>query len=59
MKRQTIVWTIKSRFLASLGMTNLLAPALVVLAMGTGGAPPIKAQVTPQRLVDAAKEPQN
>src|SRR5260370_12773460 len=59
MKRQTILCTIKSRFLASLGMRNLIASALVVSTMGTGGAPLIKAQVTGQRLLDSAKEPQN
>src|SRR5260370_6428219 len=40
-------------------MTNLIASALVVLTMGTGGAPSIKAQVTAQRLLELAKEPQN
>src|SRR5260370_541673 len=44
---------------ASLGMTHLLVSALVFLAMVTGAARSLNAQVTQQRLVDSAKEPQN
>src|ERR1700687_3447844 len=52
-------WTVKSRFLASLGMTHLPVSAPVFLALVSGAAPSGRAQVTPQRLLDSAKEPQN
>ncbi len=72
-----MLWTVKSRFLASLGMTHqlgmthllgmtylfgmthLLVAALVFLVLLSGAAPSLNAQVTAQRLVDSAKEPQN
>src|SRR5260370_1538159 len=50
---------IEERFRASLGMTHLLVSALVFLALVSGAEPSLNAQVTPQRLVDSAKEPQN
>src|SRR6202171_1056471 len=56
---QTMPGTVKSRFLASLGMTHLPVSALVFLALVSGAASSLKAQVTPQRLLDSAKEPQN
>src|SRR5229473_2846598 len=77
MRRETMLWTVKSRFLASLGMTHqlgmthllgmtylfgmthLLVAALVFLVLLSGAAPSLNAQVTAQRLVDSAKEPQN
>src|SRR5713226_9616036 len=59
MKSQTMPWTIKSGFLASLGMTNRIVSTVVFLTMVTGAAPSISAQVTPQRLLDSSKEPQN
>src|SRR6202140_4242124 len=59
MKRQTMPWTVKSRFLASLGMTHLPVSALIFLALVSGAASSLKAQVTPQRLLDSAKEQQN
>src|SRR5713101_371570 len=60
-------WRIKRRFLltgsessiASLGMTVLGVVALTLCALGTCFLPSANAQVTPQRLVDSAKEPQN
>jgi len=70
MKRKAILPNNKSRFLApqirsersrraSLGMTRLIALALVFVAMGVGGAPLLEAQVTAQRLLESGKEPQN
>src|SRR6266852_8607368 len=59
MKNSRIPWTTKSRFLGSLGMTHLLVPAVVFLALASGAAPSIRAQVTAQQLVDSGKEPQN
>src|ERR1700687_2328162 len=59
MKRQTMDGTAKSRFLASFGMTHLPVSALVFMALVSGAASSLKAQVTPQRLLDSAKEPQN
>jgi len=59
MKLRTMPWAVKSRFLASLGMTSLQFPVMVFLAMASGAAPSLRAQVTPQRLLDSAKEPQN
>src|SRR5260370_17224142 len=41
------------------GMTHLLVAALVFLVLLSGAAPSLNAQVTAQRLVDSAKEPQN
>ncbi len=60
-------WRIKRRFLltrseswiASRGMTALGVAALTLCAIGTCFLPSANAQVTPQRLVDSAKEPQN
>src|SRR5260370_32603190 len=59
MKLRTMPWAVKSRFLASLGMTSLQFPVMVFLAMASGAAPSLRAQVTPQRLLDSGKEPQN
>src|SRR5260370_23192310 len=59
MKRQTMNGAIKERLRASLGMTHLLVSALVFVALVSGAEPSLHAQVTPQRLVDSAKEPQN
>src|SRR5712692_6784404 len=60
-------WRIKRRFLltgsessiASRGMTVLGVVALTLCALGTSLLPSANAQVTPQRLLDSAKEPQN
>src|SRR6266567_2767976 len=60
-------WRIKRRFLptgseswiASRGMTALGVVALTLCALGTCFLPSANAQVTQQRLVDSAKEPQN
>ncbi|HXN94809.1 MAG TPA: PQQ-dependent dehydrogenase, methanol/ethanol family [Candidatus Acidoferrales bacterium] len=40
-------------------MAHLLVSALVFLVLVGGAAPLLNAQVTPQRLLDSAKEPQN
>jgi alcohol dehydrogenase (cytochrome c) len=49
----------KKRRPASLGMTAGMGATVVLLAIATGGAPSVRAQVTAQRLLDSAKEPQN
>src|ERR1700740_3718002 len=59
MRRKSLNVPIEAGFLASPGMTSLLIPALAFLAIGTGAAPSVRAQVTAQRLLDSAKEPQN
>src|SRR5712664_878920 len=70
MKRETMNAAIEERFLApqlrperknraSLGMTGPLFAALVFLGLLSGVATSLHAQVTAQRLVDSAKEPQN
>src|SRR5258708_27457055 len=60
MKRLTMPGTRKSRFLASLGMTNLKVSMLVFLTVAAAGAAPsIRAQGTAPRLVDSGEEPQN
>src|SRR5467141_236800 len=48
-----------AEFLASPGMTIRIGATLVLLAIATWAAPSLNAQVTPQRLLDSAKEPQN
>jgi alcohol dehydrogenase (cytochrome c) len=48
-----------AEFLASLGMTAGIGATFVFLAIATWAAPSGRAQVTPQRLLDSAKEPQN
>jgi len=59
MKRETIRRKAKSRFLAALGMTVVVRPALLSLAISASFALNINAQVTSQRLLESAKEPQN
>src|SRR5260370_39637761 len=70
MMRRTMGATVKSRssaqkprgeeaVLASIGMTRPLFAALVFLGLLSGVATSLHAQVTPQRLVDLAQEPQN
>src|ERR1700682_4720757 len=59
MKRESMNRAIEERFLASLGMAVGIGATLVLLAIATWAAPWLKAQVTPQRLLDSAKEPQN
>src|SRR5260370_24398372 len=44
---------------ASLGMTHPLFAAVAFFALLGGATTSLHAQVTPQRLVDSAKEPQN
>src|SRR5437667_11359417 len=59
MKRESMNRAIEERFLASLGMTVGIGATFVLLAIVTWAAPSGRAQVTPQRLLDSAKEPQN
>ncbi len=70
MKRLTKPSTTKSRFLASqtylerkerssLGITERVGATFVLLTVATCIAPSARAQVTPQRLLDSAKDPQN
>jgi len=59
MNSDSMVRSYKTRFLAAFGMTNLLSAMLVLFALATGAAPSVSAQVTAQRLLDSAKEPQN
>ncbi len=49
----------KSRFLAALGMTRVLSVMMVLSAIAAYFVPSATAQVTAQRLLDSAKEPQN
>lgn len=46
-------------FVASLGMTGAIGPAFVLFAALVCPAVPARGQVTPQRLLDSAREPQN
>ena len=70
MKRLTKPCTTRSRFLApqthperkaraSLGMTEGISATFVLLTVAMCIAPSARAQVTPQRLLDSAKDPQN
>ena len=61
MKRERVVSQAKSRFLDSLGMTILGRAAAVFLiwVICCGLSSIVSAQVTAQRLLDTAKEPQN
>jgi alcohol dehydrogenase (cytochrome c) len=59
MKSQTMPWKVKSRFLASLGMTSAKRLALFAFAISVFWATNVSAQVTAQRLLDSGKEPQN
>src|SRR5712692_2123494 len=59
MRSQTMPWTIKSRFLASLGMTVVMRLAFLAFATSVCFALNVSAQVTPRRLLESAKEPQN
>src|SRR5260370_40710842 len=70
MKRLTKPSTTKSRFLApqthlerkersSLGITERVGAAFVLLTVATCISPSARAHVTPQRLLDSAKDPQN
>ena len=59
MKHESMNRAIEERFLASLGMTVGIGATFVLLAIVTWVAPSGRAQVTPQRLLDSAKEPQN
>jgi alcohol dehydrogenase (cytochrome c) len=71
MKLQTMSWGAESTFLASLGMTFTrglarggsaafgAGTALAIFVSWIFSAPSISAQVTAQRLLDSAKEPQN
>jgi alcohol dehydrogenase (cytochrome c) len=49
----------KGRFLAALGMTHLVSATLMLFAIAAYFVPSASAQVTAQRLLDSAKEPQN
>ena len=59
MRRQLAERNGRNRSLASLGMTAAGGRILAMLVAATWFAPLTAAQVTPQRLLDAAKEPQN
>src|ERR1700674_3344157 len=59
MKRESMNRAIEERFLASLGMTVGTGATFVLLTIAACAAPSVGAQVTPQRLLDSAKEPQN
>src|SRR6202140_1154169 len=59
MKRESMNRAIEERFLASLGMTVGTGATFVFLTIAACAAPSVGAQVTPQRLLDSAKEPQN
>src|ERR1700694_1820487 len=59
MKRESMNRAIEERFLASLGMTVCTGATFVLLTIAACAAPSVGAQVTPQRLLDSAKEPQN
>src|SRR6266571_5622448 len=59
MKRESMNRAIQERFLASLGMTVGIGATFVLLTIAACAAPSAGAQVTPQRLLDSAKEPQN
>src|SRR5690349_7754708 len=57
MNSERAVFQRKSRFLTSLGMT--MARSLICVSFAVCILPASRAQVTPQRLLDSAKEPQN
>src|SRR5882672_315087 len=67
MKRELMNGAIEERFFpkspapsgASLGIMAVMRVALLAFASSVSFAPGASAQVTPQRLLDAAKEPQN
>src|SRR6266403_3800658 len=59
MKRESMNRAVEKRSLASLGMTVGMGAAFVLLTIAACAAPSGRAQVTPQRLLDSAKEPQN
>jgi len=59
MKRESMNKAIEERFLAWLGMTVGIGAAFVLLTIAACVVPSARAQVTPQRLQDSAKEPQN
>src|SRR5437762_7087478 len=59
MKRESMDGAIEERFLASLGMIAGIGATFVLLTIAACAAPSAGAQVTPQRLLDSAKEPQN
>ena len=59
MKRESMNRAIEERFLASLGMTVGMGAAFALLTIAACAAPSARAQVTPQRLLDSAREPQN
>src|SRR5467141_4249554 len=59
MKRESMNRAIEERFLAFLGMIAGIGATFVLLTIAACAAPAGRAQVTPQRLLDSAKEPQN
>jgi alcohol dehydrogenase (cytochrome c) len=59
MRSEAIVRRVKRRFLAPLGMTLVMRVALLALAICGYFATNICGQVTSQRLLESAKEPQN
>jgi alcohol dehydrogenase (cytochrome c) len=59
MKRVEMTAQTKSRSLTAFGMTSWLDAIVVLVLCVIGFAPSGQAQVTPQRLLDSAKEPQN
>jgi alcohol dehydrogenase (cytochrome c) len=59
MKRETMKRKVKSGFLSPLGITNLIVLTLVFSALAIFSAPSASGQVTSQRLLESAKEPQN
>jgi len=59
MKRESMNKAIEERFFASLGITVGTGATFVLLTIAACVVPSARAQVTPQRLQDSAKEPQN
>jgi alcohol dehydrogenase (cytochrome c) len=59
MRSEARAWKVKSRFLASLGMTVVIRAMLLALTISVSFALSVNAQVTSQRLLESAKEPQN
>ena len=59
MKSELKKRVMKNRFLASLGMTVLAGATFLLFVSGACWVPSASAQVTAQRLLDSAKEPQN
>jgi alcohol dehydrogenase (cytochrome c) len=59
MRSEMMSGKVKGRFLAPLGMTVVIRAMLLALAISVSFALSLSAQVTSQRLLESAKEPQN